>query len=107
MGFCVAMTMKGSGKKPEDWLEWHPPTVLKVPQEGFNTYHRSNAAFLADWREYDGYFYLLYAGTTEGKTHAGRGNNKLGLARSQDLKTWSAPSNVSVEANKPDAGDGK
>jgi hypothetical protein len=57
-----------------------------------------NAAFLCDWREQDGHFYLLYAGKNEdgcrqfngtASNHPWpRGWNKLALARSRDLKTW-------------------
>lgn len=58
------------------------------PVESFNTEHQANCGFLLDWRDTDGYFYLLYAGNTERETHAGRGDNKLGLARSHDLLNW-------------------
>jgi hypothetical protein len=77
--------------RPRDWLRWNAPTELKVPRESFNTHDVANAAFLADWRALDGYFYLLYAGNTEGESHAGRGDNRLGLARSKDLQQWSVP----------------
>ena len=33
---------------------------------------------------------MIYAGTTERKSFAGRGDNKLGLARSKDLEKWEA-----------------
>lgn len=85
------MKMKHAGNRPEDWLRWGRPEVLQIPEERFNTNNRANAAALADWRTYDGYFYLLYAGRTEGVTHAGRGDNKLGLARSKDLIHWETP----------------
>jgi hypothetical protein len=59
--------------------------------ENFNTDNVANACFRADWREYDGHFYMIYCGRTEGKSHLGRGNNKLGLARSKELINWQAP----------------
>jgi hypothetical protein len=83
--------MINSGQKDSDWLKWGDFNFLKVPEESFNTDNRANASFLVDWRAHDGYFYLLYAGRTENKTHAGRGNNKLGLARSKDLVNWQVP----------------
>ncbi len=85
------MQMTGNGEQDQDWLTWAPPRRLEIPEESFNTDEPANAAFLADWRLLDGYFYLLYAGRTEGKTHAGRGNNKLGVARSKNLQSWHVP----------------
>lgn len=76
---------------PTDWLHWQDFRLFDIPLEGFNTHERANAGFLADWRQYDGYFYFLYAGTTEGRSHAGRGDNRLGLARSTDLYHWTVP----------------
>ena len=83
--------MLGDGVEDSDWLGWGEFTFLNIPEESFNTDNRANASFLADWRHRDGYFYLLYAGRTENKSHAGRGDNKLGLARSMDLITWEIP----------------
>jgi hypothetical protein len=83
--------MNMSAETPEDWLAWSAPYRLEIPEESFNTDHHANAAFLADWRLHDGYFYLLYTGRTEGKSHAGRGYNQLGLARSRDLVEWRVP----------------
>lgn len=85
------MESSGLDVADEDWLTWIDGYELEVPQECFNPNHRSNAAFLADWRHHAGYFYLLYAGRRQGITHAGRGHNKLGLARSRDLKNWEVP----------------
>lgn len=83
--------MAGSGNEPKDWLEWVDGRVLLMPREAFNTDHNSNAGFIADWRDRDGYFYCIYAGRTEGETHSRRGDNKLGLARSRDLLHWEVP----------------
>jgi hypothetical protein len=75
------------------WTVWSNGILLEIPvEEGFNTAHRANAAHLQDWRKYDGYFYLLYAGNTENESFWGRGNNRLGLARSKDLIIWEVPS---------------
>jgi hypothetical protein len=72
------------------WLKWTEGYRLDVPQEKFNTNNRDNAAALYDWRQYDGYYYVTYAGRTDDKTYANRGWNRLGLARSKDLIHWSA-----------------
>lgn len=86
---------EGDGSEPEHfarWDDWHP---IEVPLEGFNTDDRGNAAFLMDRRAIDGYFYLVYAGNTQKRTHAGRGDNRLGLMRSRDLDTWVVPGDTS------------
>jgi hypothetical protein len=80
--------MRGNGENDMDWTVWDHGYPLAIPEQKFNTAQTANAPFLMDWREYDNYFYILYAGRTEGYSHAGRGNNKLGLARSLDLKSW-------------------
>jgi predicted GH43/DUF377 family glycosyl hydrolase len=87
-------TMVGDGDDPNDWLTWTDFKEFRIPTESFNTNETANAAFLADWRTRDGYFYLLYAGRTEDESHLGRGNNKLALARSSDLNNWSVPPQV-------------
>ena len=80
-------TMHESGDN-SDWLTWVGGYKLEIPKERFNTAHRANAAVLYDWRAYDGYFYLLYAGNTENSSFGKRGHNRLGLARSLDLVKW-------------------
>lgn len=87
----VLYKIGGAIEKDSSWLNWVEGKSFNIPKERFNTNDRANAPFLADWRIYDGYFYLLYAGRTHGFTHAGRGNNKLGLARSRDLIYWLVP----------------
>ena len=81
-------SMRGDGAAETDWLTWEGGYTLAVQREAFNTNHVDNAAYLADQRASDGFFYLFYGGRTEGTTHAGRGNNKLGVSRSTDLKVW-------------------
>ena len=90
-------TMRDDGSAPEHWLDWHDGYPLAIPPEAFNTADAHNAGFLADWRGHDGYFYLLYAGNTELKSFAGRGQNRLGLARSRDLLRWTVPGDNHAE----------
>jgi len=78
------------------WLKWTRGYTLDIPKEKFDTdsiniNSVANAAALYDWRKYDGYYYLIYAGRTEGQTYARRGWNQIGLARSKDLIHWSVP----------------
>ncbi|MFW5757470.1 MAG: hypothetical protein ACOCYO_02200 [Bacteroidota bacterium] len=74
------------------WGVWNNGRMLEIPpREGFNTAHKANASHLKDWRHYDGYFYLLFAGNTENETFWTRGHNRLGLARSKDLINWEFP----------------
>ncbi len=80
--------MAGDGTQDSDWTKWTNHRFFEMQQEAFNTDDRANAAFLAYWRNHDGFFYLLYAGRSENKSHLGRGDNKLALSRSRDLKTW-------------------
>jgi hypothetical protein len=71
------------------WLKWTRGYRLDTPQESFNTDNRDNAAAIYKARQEDGYYYLIYAGRTEGQAFARRGWNQLGLARSTDLIHWS------------------
>jgi hypothetical protein len=120
--------MKGDSRDVAAWAAWHQGRRLMIPSQRFNSIpcdHPAvtnkeielgvypcwdndqavhivdgldNAAFVADWRDYDGYFYMIYAGKNEEghnrfratATGGGwpRGLNRLGLARSADLKTW-------------------
>lgn len=68
------------------------PRQLFIPIQEFNTHDHANAAFL--WSEAGpsgDTLYLIYAGSTEGESHAGRGYNQLGIARSTDGISWSVP----------------
>ena len=85
--------MEGEGSEDGHWQKWVNGYDLDIPTESFNTDHIANAPFIADWRQYDGYFYILYAGRTHQKSHAGRGDNKLALARSKELVRWEIPPN--------------
>ena len=85
-------TIGGDPSEKGWWTVWKDGRRLEIPvQEGFNTAHQANAGHLQDWRAYDGYFYLIYAGNTENESFWTRGDNKLGLARSKDLINWEVP----------------
>jgi hypothetical protein len=70
------------------WDWWNLVGRLDVPMQSFNTMDLANAGFLLDLRHIDSYYYLFYAGNTEKESYLGRGWNKLGIARSTDLITW-------------------
>lgn len=55
------------------WLRWIHGYTLEVPHEEFNAGKLADASVLYDWRKYDGYYYLIYAGRTEDQSYAGRG----------------------------------
>jgi hypothetical protein len=73
------------------WLKWNRGYTFDLPQEKFNMESIANAAAVYDWRKYDGYYYLIYAGRNDGLTYAHRGWNQIGLARSKDLIHWIVP----------------
>jgi hypothetical protein len=75
-------------KNDANWLDWDGGFELHVIVEGFNESVHADAAALRDWRKYDGYFYLIYAGRDEDETYLHRGWNRLGLSRSKDLVHW-------------------
>ncbi len=73
------------------WLDWKNKTLLHIPAESWNSVMKANSGFLCDWRKYDGYFYLFYAGSDDNYKFDGRGHAKIGVARSKDLETWLLP----------------
>jgi hypothetical protein len=91
--------LAGDPAKPKSWLHWKLVRTIEVPEEEWNgggtvpglDYERANSAYLCDARAADGYFYLLYAGSTELTTNEGRGHAKIGVARSKDLEHWTVP----------------
>jgi hypothetical protein len=88
--------LDGDENDLQAWLTWSVVDTLAIPSEEWNSgpfpgSERSNAAYLIDERDVDGFFYLLYAGSTELATFEGRGHARLGLARSADLSVWSVP----------------
>jgi hypothetical protein len=78
-------------KRGSHWLTWNRGYAFNLPQEKFNMESIANAAAVYDWRKFDGYYYLIYAGRNDGLTYAHRGWNQIGLARSKDLIHWSVP----------------
>jgi hypothetical protein len=81
-------TILGDPLIPLNWLNWSEFKRFDIKTQNWNTDNNANSAFLVDWRNTDGYFYLLYAGRTEKLSHRGRGDNKLGLSRSKDMLNW-------------------
>ncbi|MGH9401312.1 MAG: hypothetical protein ACRD2P_04300 [Terriglobia bacterium] len=71
-----------------NWLDWGNGLPIHAAPEAFNRFVRADAAALYDWRNEDGYFYLLYAGRNEQTAYLHRGWNRLGLSRSKDLIHW-------------------
>jgi hypothetical protein len=67
-------------RRGHDWLTWVDGRALTVPIEDFNRNHHANAATLRSFG--DGEHYLFYAGNNPpGDEYAGRGWNRLGVAR--------------------------
>jgi hypothetical protein len=82
----------------QSWLHWKKVRAFKIPEEAWNegrtpgfTHETANSAYLCDARKLDGYWYLVYAGSTELESFDGRGHAKIGIARSKDLKEWEVP----------------
>ncbi|MDP8224840.1 MAG: hypothetical protein P9L99_15885 [Candidatus Lernaella stagnicola] len=86
-----------------DWQYWEERTHLEVPFEDWNQILHADSAYLCDWREYDGYFYLFYAGANDSASFQGRGHGKIGVARSADLVEWKLPG-VNNEGQTPNPG---
>jgi hypothetical protein len=89
----VLYRLTGDVADPESFRSWTKVRELAVQDQSWNTgelfrHERANAGYLIDDRARDGFFYLLYAGSTEVSSYEGRGHAKLGLSRSADLITW-------------------
>jgi len=67
-----------------DYGDWRVVKRLLPPVQGFNTNERANAASVTYIPE-QGRWLMIYAGRTEGVSHAGRGDNRLALAQSPTL----------------------
>ena len=67
-----------------DYGDWKVVKRLLPPEQGFNTNERANASSVT-WVPEQGRWLMIYAGRTEGVSHAGRGNNRLALAQSATL----------------------
>lgn len=84
-------TMDGTGDRVDDWAAWADRKPLAVPVEAWNRAIPARGSYLCDWREYDGHFYLFYAGAADTQAFDGTGDTKIGAARSRDLVTWELP----------------
>ncbi len=73
----------------EAGVSWGEFRRLEIPEEGWNTRERANAAFLHDNRAVDGWFYLASCGRSRGEWHSD-GDYAIGLHRSRDLVRWFA-----------------
>ena len=87
--------LDGDPARPESWRRWTLVRRLVVPTESWssaaNGADPARAPYLCDARRADGWFYLLYSGSTEQASFGGLGYQKIGVARSTDLKTWHVP----------------
>ena len=84
-------TMKGDGSQIEHWAHWTDKRHIALPSSDWNQVMRANAAYLCDWREHDGWFYLFFSGANDDTLCRGRGHCKIGVARSRDLVKWYLP----------------
>ncbi len=84
-------TMEGDGSRLEHWAHWKNKTHIALPFTDWNQVMHANTGYLCDWRRYDGWFYLFFAGANDDKTNQGRGHGKIGMARSRDLMKWYLP----------------
>ncbi len=92
-------TLTGDPATPKGWLEWGQGRQLLVPSQAWNSgpgissvgYEHANSAFLCNAHTADGYYYLLYAGSSELTQFGGWGHARIGIARSKDLVHWEAP----------------
>jgi hypothetical protein len=83
-----------AGPSLEGWTAWTRRRQLRVPYEAWNRFMHANTGFLSDWRSYDGFFYLSYAGSDDGDSFDLRGHGRVGLARSRDLVHWRVPGDL-------------
>jgi hypothetical protein len=85
--------LDGDEQDPMAWTEWTTVGAFEIEPQGWNDGPRldhevANAAYLVDALEQDGYYYLVYAGSSELDSYEGRGHSSLGVARSTDLARW-------------------
>lgn len=95
-------TMEGDGSKAEHWSQWTDKTHIALPFSDWNTVMHANTAYLCDWREYDGWFYLFFSGANDSELCRRRGHCKIGVTRSRDLKKWYLPGEMEDTSSKPE-----
>jgi len=89
--------------KPDGWLHWTGGRELSIPAQGWDSgpgissvgFEHANSAYLCDARATDGYYYLVYAGSSELTQFGGWGHAMIGIARSTDLLHWQVPGQAS------------
>lgn len=89
----VLHRLDGDPSDPSAWRRWSVVRTFEITPQTWNSgdfldFEVANAAFLVDDRARDGFFYVLYAGSSDLSSYEGRGHAKLGLARSTDLEHW-------------------
>jgi hypothetical protein len=87
-------TIGGDPTAFASWTAWTHKRRLRIPFEPWNRVMHANTGYLVDWRAYDGFFYLSYAGSDDGDAFELRGHGKIGLARSRDLVHWRLPGDL-------------
>jgi len=91
--------LTGAPGSPAGWLHWSAGTELTVPAAPWDTgagissvgFEHANSAYLCDAHRLDGYYYLVYAGSSELTEYGGWGHGEIGVARSTDLVHWRVP----------------
>lgn len=83
--------LNGDKNNHADWAHWHHAHTIQLPfREGFNHIHPGGAAYIADWRFMDGYFYAFYHVKFDPDARRNMGHH-LGIARSRDMLHWELP----------------
>ena len=74
---------------------WPVQTARSGPGISSVGFEHANSAYLCDARATDGYYYLVYAGSSELTQFGGWGHAMIGIARSTDLLHWQVPGQAS------------
>jgi hypothetical protein len=93
--------LTGDPDSPSGWLHWSSGYELAIPKAKWDSgpgvssvgYEWANASFLCNASGTDGYYYLLYAGSSELSQFGGWGHAEIGIARSRNLVDWQVPPN--------------
>lgn len=91
--------LDGNPADPSSWLHWSGGRELAVPTQPWDSgpgissvsYEAANSVFLCNARAATGYYYLVYAGSSELTDFDGWGHAAVGIARSTDLVHWQVP----------------